>query len=134
VQPDCDYHQVRGPPMHIAQQLAEGDVVLEIQDVAKCLHFAGVVIKHQHDTGEGQHNKKVECDPAHAPGVAVAHCVAVDLGRVQMQKHVGQHAQSPVTRRVVMLVAEDRGVNLGLGRIFEALDLLLGLNRHVRLE
>ncbi len=84
--------------------------------------------------GEGEHDKEVERDSAHAPGVAVAHRVAVDLGRMQVQKDVGQHAQRPVARRVVMLVAEDRSVDLGLGRIFQTLDLLLGLRRHVGLE
>ena len=120
--------------MHIAQQLAERNVVLEIQHVAKRLHFAGMVIKHQHHAGQREHDKKVERDSAHAPGVAVTHRIAVDLGRMQMQEHIGQHAQRPVARRVVMLVAEDRSVDLGLGRIFQTLDLVLGLRRHVGLE
>src|SRR5579884_820692 len=33
-----------------------------------------------------------------------------------------------------MLVAEDRGENLGLGRILEAVDLLFRLGRHVGLQ
>ena len=33
-----------------------------------------------------------------------------------------------------MLVAEDRSIDLGLGRIFQALDLLLGLRGHISLE
>ena len=53
---------------------------------------------------------------------------------MQMQEHVGQHAQRAVARRVVVLVAEDRSVDLGLGRIFQALDLFLGLGGHVGLE
>ena len=53
---------------------------------------------------------------------------------MQVQEDVRQHAQRAVARRVVVLVAEDRSVDLGLGRIFQALDLLLGLRRHVGLE
>src|SRR2546430_11432894 len=35
VQPYCNHHQVSRPAMHVAQQLAEGDIVFEIQDVAR---------------------------------------------------------------------------------------------------
>ena len=52
VQPDRDHHQVRRPAMHVAQQLAEGNVVLEIKHVAERLHLAGVVIEHQQHAGE----------------------------------------------------------------------------------
>src|SRR6185437_4843826 len=71
---------------------------------------------------------------AHAPGIAIAHRIAVDLGRVQVQEHVRQHAQSAVARRVVVLVAEDGGVNLGLGRVLDQFHLLLGLSGQIHLE
>jgi hypothetical protein len=78
--------------------------------------------------------KQVKRDSAHAPGVAVAHGIAIDLGRMQMQEDVGQHAQRAIARRVVVLVAEDRSENLSLGRVLEKIDLLLGFGRHVGLE
>jgi hypothetical protein len=51
-----------------------------------------------------------------------------------MQKNVGEHAQSAIARRLVVLVAEDRGIDLGLGRILEAFDLLFGFGWDVGLE
>ncbi len=104
--------------MHVAQQLAEGDVVLQIQHISKRLYLARMVVKHQHHAGQSEHDEQVERDSAHAPGVAVTHGVAVDLGRVQVQEHVRQYAQSAIARGVVVFVAKDRGVDLGLGRIF----------------
>ena len=92
-----------------------------------------VVIEHQQHAGEGQHDEEIKRDSAHAPGVAVADRVAIDLGRMQMQENVGEHAQRAIARRVVVLVAENRGVDLGLGRIFQAFDLFLGLRRQVGL-
>src|SRR5437870_4915447 len=120
--------------MHIAQQLAEGDIVLQIQDVAKSLDLAGVVIKHQQDASESEHDKKVESDSAHAPGVAVAHGIAINFGGMKMKKYVGKHAQSPVARGVVVLVAEDGCINLSLGRVLEAFDLIFGFCRQIGLE
>ena len=120
--------------MHVAQQFAERDIVFEIQHVAKRLHFAGVVIKHQHHARQSENNKQVEGDSAHAPGVAVAHRVAVDFGRMQVQEHVRQHAQSAIARGVIVLVAKDRSVDLGLGRIFQAFDLLFRLCGQVGLD
>ena len=51
-----------------------------------------------------------------------------------MQEHVGKHAQRPVSRRVVVLVAEDRRVDLRLRRIFQPLDLFLRLGGDVGFE
>ncbi len=93
--------------MHVAQQLAEGYIVLEIQDVAECLNLAGVVIKHQQHAGKSKHDKKIEGDSAHAPGVAVTHGVAINFRGMKVKEYVRKHTQSPVARGVVMLVAED---------------------------
>ena len=93
VQPDRDDHQVRRPAVHVAQQLAERDVVLQVENVAERLHLRGVVVEHQQDAGEGQHDEEVERDPAHAPGVAVADGVAVDLGRMQMKEDICQNPE-----------------------------------------
>src|SRR5256885_16044217 len=112
--------------MHIAQQLAEGDIVFEIQNVAKRLNLAGMVIKHQQDASESEHDKKVESDSAHAPGVAVAHGIAINFGGMKMKKYVGKHAQSPVARGVVVLVAEDGWIKPGPRRVLEAFDLIIG--------
>ncbi len=120
--------------VHVAEQLAEGHVVLEVQDVAEGLHFAGVVVKHQQHAGEGEHQEQVKSDAAHTPGVAVAHRVAIDLGGVQMQKNVGEHAESAIARRVVVLVAEDGSVELSFGGILQAFDLFFGFGGHVALE
>ena len=93
--------------MHVAQQFAEGYIVFEVQDVAKRLNLARVVIEHQQDAGEGKDDEQVESDSAHAPGVAVTHGVAINFRGMKVKEYVRKHTQSPVARGVVMLVAED---------------------------
>src|SRR5580698_789469 len=134
MQPDRDHHQVRGPAVHVAQQLPEGNIVLEVEHVTKRLHFAGMVIEHLQHAGKGEHNKQVKRDSAHAPGIAIAHRVPVDLRRMQMKENVGQHPQSAVARRVVMLVPEDRSKDLSFGWILQAFNLLFGFCWQVGLK
>src|SRR5467141_4695164 len=125
---------MRGPAMHVAQQFAEGNVVFQVQHITESLHFAEVVVKHQQYAGEREHDEQIERDAAHPPGVAVAHRVTIDLGGMQMQENVGEHAQGAIARRVVMFVTEDRGEDLRLCRFLEQLDLLFCFCRYVRLE
>ena len=120
--------------MHVAQNLAKRDIVLKVKHVAKRLHLAGVVIKHQQHAGVGEDDEQQKRNPAHAPGVAIAHRIAINLRRMQMEEDVREHAQRAIARRVIMLVAEDRGVDLRLGRIFQALNLLLRLRGDVGLQ
>src|SRR5439155_10837681 len=134
VELDGDDHQVRGPAMHVAQQFAEGHVVFEIEHISESLHFAGMVVKHQHDASERKDDEQIKGDAAHAPGVAVANGVTINLGRMQMEKNVGEHAEGAVARRVVVLVAENRSVDLGLGGLLEYFYLFLGLFRQVALQ
>ena len=107
MQLDGDHHQVRSPAMHVAQQFAERHIVFQVQHIPKRLHFAGMVVKHQQYAGKGKHDEQIKRDPTHPPRVAVAHRVTIDLGRMQMQENVGEHAQGTVARRVVVLVPED---------------------------
>ena len=93
-----------------------------------------MVIEHEQDAGEGEHDKKIESDSAHAPGVTVAHGIPINFGGMQVKEDVGKHAQSPVARGVVVLVTEDGGVNLGLGRILEAFDLIFSFRGQIGLE
>ena len=51
-----------------------------------------------------------------------------------MQEHVGEHAQSTVARRVVVLVPKDRSVDLSLGRILQPFDLFLRLGGDIDLQ
>src|SRR4029077_20295423 len=87
VQFDSDYHQVRGPAMHVAQQLAERHIVLEIQNIAERLHLARMVVKHQQHTGKGEDDEQIKRYAAHTPGVAVTHRIPVDLRRMQMEEN-----------------------------------------------
>ena len=73
-------------------------------------------------------------DAAHAPGVAVAHRVAIDFCRMQVQEDVGENAESAVARRVVVLVPKDGGVDLSLGRLAEDLHLLFSFGRQIGLQ
>src|SRR5262249_15970314 len=88
VQLYCNHHEVSGPAVHVAKQFAEGHVVLKIEHVAEGLHFAWVVVEHQKNAGKREHNKQVESDAAHSPGVPVAHGVGVDFGGMEMQEDV----------------------------------------------
>src|SRR6516165_6692545 len=103
MQPHGNHHQVRGPAVHVAKQFAKGNVVLEIQNVAKRLDFAGMVIEHQKYAGEGQHNEQVEGNSTHAPGVAVTNSIAVDLGGMEMEEDVREHSEGSIPRRVIVL-------------------------------
>ena len=127
VQPDGDDHQVRGPAMHVAQKLAERDVVFEIEDVAEGLHFRGVVIKHQQDAGESEDDEKVEGDATHAPGEIVFGGVAINFCGMQVEENVGEDAEGAVARLVIVLDAKHRAIELSLLRLFQPVNLLLGL-------
>src|SRR5246127_4975020 len=107
VEPDADHHQVGSPAVHVAQNLSERNIMLEIEYVAEGLYLARVVIEHQQHAGIGEDDEQVERDSAHAPGVAVAHRIAVDLRRMQVEEDVRKHAESAVAWCVVVLVAED---------------------------
>src|SRR5438094_4917989 len=120
--------------MHVAQQFAKGHVVFEIEHISESLHFAGMVVKHQHDASEREDDEQIKGNASHAPGVAVANGVTINLGRMQMEKNVGEHAEGAIARRVVVLVAENRSVDLGLGGLLEYFYLFLGLFRQVALQ
>src|SRR5205807_10277845 len=109
VQPGRDNHQVRRPTMHVAQKLPERYVVLEIEDVAKCLDLRRVVIEHQQYAREGAHDEEIERDSTHSPRVLIAQCVPVDLRRMQMKKDIRENRERTVAG-VGTLVrnAEDR--------------------------
>src|SRR5947209_1334310 len=53
---------------------------------------------------------------------------------MQVQEYIGEHTQGPVARGVIVLLAEDRGIDLSLGWIFQAIDLLFGFGRNVGSE
>ena len=115
VQPHGDDHRVGGTSGgHVAQQVAEGHVVLEIHDVPVRLPLAGVEVEHQQRAGQRQEDEQVERDPAHAPREVVAHGLAVDARRVQVQEDVRQNGQRPVPVAVVELVPEDGLPDLAL--------------------
>src|SRR5437899_8115927 len=134
VEPDADHHEVGGPTVHVTQNLSERNIVLEIEYVAEGLHLARVVIEHQQHAGIGEDDEQVERDPAHAPRVAVAHGITIDLCWMQVQEDVREYAESAIARRVVVLVAKDRRVDLSFRGIFQALDLLFRLGGDVGLE
>ena len=62
-----------------------------VKDVFEGVGLGRVVIKHQEHAREGQHDEKVKSNPAHAPGERVAHCIAIDLSRMQVQENVGKN-------------------------------------------
>ena len=50
-----------------------------------------------------------------------------------MQENVGEHAESAIARRIVVLVTKDGSKNLGLGGLLEKFDLLFGFGGQVGL-
>src|SRR2546430_16097697 len=53
---------------------------------------------------------------------------------MQMQENVGEHAEGAIAWRVVVLMAENRSVNQGLGRLLQNFDLFFGFSRKIRFE
>ena len=123
MQLDHDHHQVRAPTVHVPQQLAEGDIVFKIQNIAEGHDLRGVVVEHQQRACEHERDVDVERHAAHAPSVLVSHRVAIDFGRMQVQEDVGEHAQCAAARRLVVLHAQHRLPEVGLLRLFERFDL-----------
>src|SRR6266849_5901780 len=74
------------------------------------------------------HPAKINRDAVrYSYSIAIAHGIAIDLGRVEMEEDVGQNAQGAVAGRLVVLDAENRAEELRLLRLFQALQLLLAL-------
>ena len=84
--------------MHVSQQFAERNVMLQIQNVTKGQHLRRVVVEHQQHTRKRQHDEQIKRDSAHAPGEAIPHRVPIDLGRVQMKEDVRKNCQRAVAR------------------------------------
>src|SRR5690349_8539463 len=98
-----------------------------------------MIVVHQQDAGKGQDDEEIEGDSTHAPGEAVSHGVAIDLGWVKMKKDVAQDAQRSAALCIVVLDPEDRLVELsllrpleGLGFLFSLLSQYLGSLAHLR--
>ncbi len=70
--------------MHIAQELPEGDVVLQIKDVLKSVSLCWVVIEHQEHASERKHDEEIEGNATHTPGKWVTHRVAINFRRVKV--------------------------------------------------
>src|SRR3954471_5131015 len=100
--------------------------MLEIENVAKSLHFAGVVVEHQQNAGKGEHEEQVKSDPANSPGVGIAHRIPIDLGGMKVQENVGKKAKLSIALRVILFVAKNGRVELRLRRILQAFDLFFG--------
>ena len=113
--------------MHVPEQLAKGNIVLQVKNVTKGVDLRRVVIKHQEHAGEGQHDKQVERDAAHSPGVLVAHCVTIDLGRMQVQKNIGENCERTIARiGAIVRDAKDRLPKLRLLNVFVAFGFIDG--------
>ena len=62
---------------------------MQEHDVRVRLTLGGMVVKHEEDAGDGQDQKEVERESAHAPGEPEADGVPVDLGRMQGWVNLG---------------------------------------------
>ena len=86
-----------------------------------------MIVKHKEHAGESQDNKQVKSDSAHPPGVAVADRVAVDLGGMEVEEDVGEHAQRAAALALIVLHPEHRFVERSLLWLLERLDVFLRL-------
>src|SRR5262249_16920592 len=121
VQPYSDDHQVRRPAMHIPKESSEGDVVLKVENVPKRLNLRRMVIKHQKRSGERQDNKEVKRDATHSPRIIVGYCIAVDLGRMEVQKDVREHSQGATAGLVIVFDSKNGLIKLSLFGILQSL-------------
>ena len=113
--------------MHVTQQPPKGHIVHQVNDVTIRLTLGRVIVKHKEHAGESEDNKKVKSDSAHPPGVAVADRVAVDLGGMEVEKDVGEHAQRSAALALIVLHPEHRFVERSLLWLLERLDVFLRL-------
>src|ERR1700733_12860329 len=119
MQPHRNDHQVSGPAVHVAQQLAKRNVIFQIQNVSEGLHFRRVVIKHQEHAGKSEDDKQVERNSTHTPSKIVLRRVGINFRRMQVKEDVGKDAESAVAPFVVVLDPENRTVKLSLLRLFQ---------------
>src|ERR1700716_1826130 len=104
--------------MHVAQQLAEGNVIFKVKDVTERLHLCGVVVEHQQDACEGEYDEQIKSDAAHAPGKFIFDGVAIDLRGMQVKENVRQDGERAVARGLIVLDAENRAEKLRLFGLF----------------
>ena len=108
---DRDDHAVRGPAMHVSQQLAEDDDCLEVLDVGVgVVHpvHGRVVIEHEERPSQGEDEEEKEGQPAHAPRVGNGQSVSSNLDRVKVQEDVRENGERLVLAGVGVAVAEER--------------------------
>src|SRR5262249_25324064 len=119
MQPGSYDHQVRCPAVHVAPQRAKRPIILQIDDVLQRLALRGVVVVQQQNAGERQDDEQVKRYGSHAPRVAESDRVPVDLCRVQMEEHVGEHSQRTRSRRGLVFDSEYGLVDLSAGGVLE---------------
>ncbi len=88
VQPYGEDHAVGRPPMHVAQEHAEGDVELQILHVGVRILGHRPVIEHQDDACDREDQEEEKGDPPHAPGKPDADGMAPDFRRMEMHPDV----------------------------------------------
>src|SRR6185436_16663897 len=89
-------HQVGCPSMHVAQELAKRNVVLEIENVTKRVCLGWVVVEHQQHAGKRQHDEEIKRYTSHAPGERVTDSVAIDFCRMKVKKDIRQNRQRTI--------------------------------------
>ena len=101
-------HQVRRPPVHVADDEAGRND--ELQVLHRPIRAVGArhVVEHQQHTRDGEDQEQVERDQAQAQGRARLQRVAVHLGGLHVQQETGYHGLRPFQVALRQADAEDR--------------------------
>src|ERR1700683_4495003 len=87
-----------------------------------------MVIKHQQNAGERQHDEQIKCYAAHSPGEVIADGVAIDLGRMKVKENVAQYAEGSIARFFVVLDTKNGAIELSFVGLLQLFELIFGLS------
>ena len=109
---------MRGPPVHVADQRTEGNIVHEVFHVLIRVLRRRTVIKHEDHAGHRQDNEQEKGYPSHPPRIPDVGSVARDPHRMEMKENVVDDLEGTVPVRVLIVVAEDRLPDFRLLQLF----------------
>ena len=114
VQHHHQHHKVRPPAVQVAQQLAEGHLGLQNNNIRISPFDRGCVIEHQQQPGQRQLHKRHHRHHTQPKGIGRAHAVPFHFDRVQVKEYIARHHQRAIQRVVRPTVAKERFPHPGL--------------------
>ena len=112
VQRHAEDHEVRAPPVDVADEVAEEHPRADVLHVGVGLRGAEggrrPVEEHQEDAGDREQDEQEERQPSEAERVGQLQSVSLHLHGVQVVEHVVHRRERAVSRRVLVAPPEDR--------------------------